>query len=75
MKRLEAEGWISRVEDLEDGRRAGLKITPVGQRRIDAIRRQRDDWLADRLARLTPEELQALRAAAEPLMRLVTVAA
>lgn len=73
VKRLEAEGWISRIEDLEDGRRSGLKITPVGQRRIEAIRRQRDDWLAARLAKLTPEERRQLSDAAAPLLRLVMV--
>ena len=75
VKRLEAAGWIARSEDLEDGRRSGLSITAAGQRRIDAIRRHRDDWLAARLARLTPEELERLREATVPMMRLLTVEA
>lgn len=75
VKRLESEGWISRIDDLEDGRRTGLRVTTEGQRRIEAIRRQRDDWLAARLAKLTPEERDRLSEAAAPLLRLVTVEA
>jgi DNA-binding MarR family transcriptional regulator len=71
VKRLEAEGWISRVEDLEDGRRSGLAVTPAGLRRLDKIRRLRNDWLAARLAGLTPEARALLAAAAEPLAQLL----
>jgi len=71
VKRLAAEGWISRVEDLEDGRRSGLAVTPAGQRRLDKIRRLRNDWLAARLAGLAPEAREALAAAAGPLAQLL----
>jgi DNA-binding MarR family transcriptional regulator len=71
VKRLEAEGWIKRVEDLEDGRRSGLAVTPAGGRRLDKIRRLRNDWLAARLAGLTPEARGLLAAAVEPLANLL----
>jgi DNA-binding MarR family transcriptional regulator len=73
VKRLEAAGWLVRRADAEDGRRAGLAVTAAGARQIEAIRRRRNDWLAARLARLTPDERHRLAAAAEPLLKLVSV--
>lgn len=73
VKRLEAAGWIVRREDAEDGRRSGLAITAAGARQLDAIRRHRNDWLAARLSKLTPAERGRLAAAAEPLLKLVSL--
>jgi DNA-binding MarR family transcriptional regulator len=71
IKRLEAEGLVARRNDAEDGRRSGLTITPAGMRKLELIRRERNDWLAARLARLSPRERALIEAAAEPLLRLV----
>ena len=71
VKRLEAAGWIQRFDDQEDGRRSGLQITPAGEAQLDAVRQRRNDWLADRLARLTPEARAALAAAGLPLLQLL----
>ncbi|MBP6877511.1 MAG: MarR family transcriptional regulator [Phenylobacterium sp.] len=71
IKRLEAAGWIQRFDDQEDGRRSGLRITPAGEAQLDAVRQRRNDWLADRLARLTPEARAALAAAGPPLLQLL----
>jgi len=73
IKRLEAEGLVARSGDAEDGRRSGLTITPAGTRKLEIIRRERNDWLAARLARVTPEERALLQAAVAPLSRLVDV--
>jgi DNA-binding MarR family transcriptional regulator len=73
VKRLEGAGWIVRREDAADGRRSGLEITPAGARQIDAIRQRRNDWLAARLAKLSPDERDRLAAAAAPLLKLVSV--
>lgn len=73
VKRLEAAGWIVRKEDAADGRRSGLAITAAGLRKLEAIRRQRNDWLAARLAKLSAEERDRLAAAIAPLLRLTTV--
>lgn len=71
IKRLEAAGWIVRAEaDAEDRRRVGLTLTPAGVRALEAIRRRRNDWLAERLARLTPEARQILEGAIAPLTQL-----
>jgi DNA-binding MarR family transcriptional regulator len=71
--RLAAAGLLERRGDESDRRRAGLAVTAAGARKLEAIRRQRNDWLAARLAKLTPEERNALAAAVEPLLRLTTV--
>lgn len=70
IKRLEAAGLLARSVHAEDGRRSGLAITPAGQRKLDQIRRERNDWLAARLARLGPEDRRTLEAAAGALLRL-----
>lgn len=72
VKRLERAGLVARLAPGEgqDQRRVGLKITPTGTRALDAVRRQRNDWLAARLAKLTPEAREALAAAARPLLEL-----
>jgi DNA-binding MarR family transcriptional regulator len=75
IKRLEAAGWLSRADHAEDGRRSGLKLTAAGLRKIEALQRQRNDWLAARLVRLTPEERERLAEAAAPLLKLVTLEA
>lgn len=72
VKRLEAEGLVSRVMDAEDGRRSGLSLTPVGLRKLDQIRAQRNDWLAKRLAKLEPAEREQIAAAAAALLKLAS---
>lgn len=71
IKRLEAAGLVARATDAEDGRRSGLAITPAGARKLESIRRQRNDWLAARLARLTDADRDRLAAAAPALLRLI----
>ncbi|CAN7283580.1 MarR family transcriptional regulator [Phenylobacterium sp. LjRoot164] len=71
IKRLEAAGWILRIDDAQDGRRSGLRITPLGEAQVDAVRQRRNDWLAIRLARLSPEDRAALAAAGAPLLKLL----
>ena len=73
VKRLEAAGWLTRADDARDGRRQGLSVTPAGARKHEAIQRQRNDWLAARLARLTAAERDSLTAAAGPLLKLVSL--
>ena len=46
----------------------------MGEARIrfaHGFRQRRNDWLADRLARLTPEARAALAAAGPPLLQLL----
>jgi DNA-binding MarR family transcriptional regulator len=71
IKRLEGAGLIVRSGHAQDGRRSGLSITAVGERKLEALRRGRNDWLAARLSRLTSSERAQLAAAAPALLRLV----
>jgi len=71
VKRLEAAGLVARSGHAEDGRRSGLAITAAGVRKLEIIRRERNDWLAARLSRLSPQDRAALAAAADPLLRLI----
>jgi len=71
VKRLEAGGLVAKSGHAEDGRRSGLAITAAGVRKLDIIRRERNDWLAARLSRLSPQDRETLAAAAEPLLRLI----
>jgi DNA-binding MarR family transcriptional regulator len=71
IKRLEAAGLLARSGDADDGRRSGLTITVSGARKLEMIRRGRNDWLAARLSALSPEDRAGLEAAAASLLRLV----
>jgi DNA-binding MarR family transcriptional regulator len=71
VKRLQAAGWVRRLPPpVEDKRRFGLVITPAGKKALDAVRRRRNDWLAARLASLSPEARAALSGAAGPLAQI-----
>jgi DNA-binding MarR family transcriptional regulator len=73
VKRLEAAGWVARANDANDGRRSGLAITEDGRRQLAAVRQHRNDWLAARLAKLTPDARRKLEAAIEPLLQIVSL--
>ena len=68
--RLEGAGLVARTE-LPDRRRVGLVVTPAGERVLRSVRSRRTAWLAERLRGLSDEELGAVDAAIEPLVRLV----
>ncbi|MGH7024895.1 MAG: MarR family winged helix-turn-helix transcriptional regulator [Caulobacteraceae bacterium] len=71
LKRLARAGWIEREPPrADDRRRVGLRVTPAGEAALLAIRRQRNEWLAARLAAMTARDRRALAAAAEALQRL-----
>ena len=68
VKALESAGLLARAApDPQDRRRSGLQLSDAGQARLDMLRSQRIDWLAQRVARLTPAQMTALAAAIEPL--------
>ena len=55
----------------EDRRRVGLELTARGEGVLRSVRKRRTAWLAERLKRLEPDELDALEAAVAPLERLL----
>jgi DNA-binding MarR family transcriptional regulator len=69
--RLERDGLVSRTPSASDRRRVGLALTEEGQRVLRQVRSRRTAWLATRLGDLSPEELDAVEAAVEPLWHLL----
>jgi DNA-binding MarR family transcriptional regulator len=69
--RLERAGLIQRRADKTDRRRQGLTVSPAGERVLRAVKRRRTAWLASKLEHLSPEELEAIDAAIEPLAFLL----
>ena len=67
---LEEEGYVHRRPHESDGRQVVIELADQGRRTLEADRRRRDAWLAQRLRELTPEERSVLRQAAPILQRL-----
>ncbi len=68
--RLEEHGLVQRTPHPTDGRQVILAPSAEGRAGLDEYQRVRDEWLANRLAGLTPEERKALQRAAEILTRI-----
>jgi DNA-binding MarR family transcriptional regulator len=71
VERLERAGLVTKTQNPTDKRRQGLSLTAEGDRVLRSVKSRRTAWLAARLEQLAPEELAALDAAVEPLMRLL----
>jgi DNA-binding MarR family transcriptional regulator len=71
VSRLQRDGLVARTQSETDRRRVGLTLTDDGQRTLRRVRSRRTAWLASRLSSLSPAELAAVGAAAEPLARLL----
>jgi len=69
--RLEKAGLVARTPHASDRRRQGLSVTAEGERVLRSVKSRRTAWLAARLERLDPDDLQALDAAVEPLLQLL----
>src|SRR5213079_1592315 len=69
--RLEEAGLVQRAPVAGDQRRVGLSLTPAGHKVLRSVKSKRTAWLAARLRRLEPEQLEAIDAAIEPLAHLL----
>src|SRR3954453_3414157 len=69
--RLEEAGLVQRAAVAGDQRRVGLTLTPAGHKVLRSVKSKRTAWLAARLRRLDPEQLEAIDAAIEPLAHLL----
>jgi DNA-binding MarR family transcriptional regulator len=69
--RLERAGLVQRTPHASDRRRQGLSVTAEGERVLRSVKSRRTAWLAARLQRLDPAELETLDAAVEPLLQLL----
>jgi DNA-binding MarR family transcriptional regulator len=67
---LEEAGYVVRRPHETDGRQVVIELADKGTKTLEADRRRRDAWLAQRLRELTPEERSVLRQAAPILERL-----
>jgi len=63
-------GLVDRAGSAEDGRKVVLTVTAAGLTLVRETRRRRDDWIAQRILRLTPEQRQTLAAATEIMKEL-----
>ena len=66
---LEADGYVTRRPDPDDGRRALVELTEQGLTTLQADRRQREGWLANAIVGQLSDEEQAIIAQAVPLLR------
>ncbi len=63
-------GYVLRRRAEHDGRRVVVGLAPLGREVLEADRRRREAWLAQRLRELTAEERSVLRRAAPLVARL-----
>jgi DNA-binding MarR family transcriptional regulator len=71
IKELEDRGLLAREPDPTDARSKIVTLTRAGRRAILKGREERDHWMADRMAELSPAEQALLRDAAAVLRRVV----
>src|SRR3954452_7273708 len=69
--RLEEAGWISRAADPADGRSSLVSITAEGRALLEAVRANKDAFLARRLDALDRDDRAALERATEILERVL----
>jgi DNA-binding MarR family transcriptional regulator len=67
---LEREGLIERTPDPADGRSSLVAVNDAGRERLARSRRRKSAYLARRLRKLDPEEVETLSRAAELLDRM-----
>lgn len=71
LARLEEAGLVTRTPDPDDRRSSLVSTTPAGRALLDTVRDRKDLYLAQRLDRLSPEDLAALDRAAGILERML----
>jgi DNA-binding MarR family transcriptional regulator len=68
VKALETAGLVTRAAPQEhDRRRSGLHVSPTGHTALRQLRDRRHDWLSQRIARLSPDQMAALAGAIDAL--------
>lgn len=67
VKALEAAGLVERAPSAHDRRRSGLHASPAGLQALRQLRDRRHDWLSQRIARLSPDQMAALAGAIDAL--------
>ena len=67
---LERQGLIERTPDPADGRSSLVAVNDAGRERLSRLRRRKSAYLARRLRKLDPDEVETLARAAELLERM-----
>jgi DNA-binding MarR family transcriptional regulator len=67
---LERQGLIERAPDPADGRSSLVAVNDAGRERLSRLRRRKSAYLARRLRKLDPDEVETLARAAELLERM-----
>jgi DNA-binding MarR family transcriptional regulator len=67
---LEREGLIERTPDPTDGRSFVVVVNDAGRERLARLRRRKSAYLARRLRKLDPDQVETLARAAELLERM-----
>jgi DNA-binding MarR family transcriptional regulator len=73
VKRLEDQGLVARERNADDGRVVMVTLTPTGLAALEDFRSQISAALREHLAEMSPEQIEALAAAADALQDLITL--
>jgi DNA-binding MarR family transcriptional regulator len=71
LDRLSAQGWVERLPDPDDARRARVRLTPAGQAKVGPLLRAAERHQRDRLSALGVSTPGGLRQALRALVRQV----
>jgi DNA-binding MarR family transcriptional regulator len=71
IRRLERAGLVERIPNAADRRRQGIRVTAQAEAVLRSVKKRRTAWLAERLKGLSDEEVEAVDAAIDPLLRLL----
>ncbi|MYW96229.1 MarR family transcriptional regulator [Amycolatopsis rubida] len=67
---LDRLGHLERTRDPHDGRRVVLSLSTLGDKTVRGLHEHREEWIAQALATMTPEERGTLASALPLLQRL-----
>jgi len=67
-------GYITRTASETDGRKVNISLSEHGEQTLVQFRHERDEWLADAIARAcSPEEQELLKQVLAPLGKIVAI--
>lgn len=74
LNHLRELGYITRTASETDGRKVNISLSDHGEQTLQQFRHERDEWLADAIARAcTPEEQELLKKILVPLGKVLAI--
>jgi DNA-binding MarR family transcriptional regulator len=74
LNHLSELGYITRTASATDGRKVNVSLSEHGEHTLQQLRHERDEWLADAIARAcTPAEQELLKQVRVPLGKVLAV--